>query len=214
MMKHLMIGAMALTLTTGPVLANGGFGQPSTTRDDWGVGSSDPGDFGGTPTGTDLAGEDLAAYVCATVNEYQPVDVVSIAPDGMGDYIVWMTDADGDIWACNASGQGDIYTYDLVVGDLLEGIGRETLVDVGVIRVGSQPTMSDEEIAIRTCWAILEDENSEPVVAVEDGVGDYLVWLQESNGDLYMCNANGKGEIFIFTQVDYPIASIDDLRDI
>ena len=213
MMKHLMIGAMALTLTTGPVLANGGFGQPDTTRDDpygdWGVESG-----GGTPTGAGLAGEELAAYVCATLNEYQPVDVVSIAPDGMGDYIVWMTDTDGDVWACNASGQGDVYAYDLIIGDLLEGLGREMLIDVGIIQVGSRPTMSDEEIAVRTCWAVSEDDNSAPIVAVEDGVGDYLVWIQETNGDLYMCNANGNGEIFIYTKVDYPIASTDDPRDV
>ncbi len=61
----------------------------------------------------DYANAQAAGTACRRVNPYQPAWVLSVAPDGMGDYNVVVVDRDGDRWNCNASVDGHIYWNDL-----------------------------------------------------------------------------------------------------
>ena len=43
------------------------------------------------------------------------------------------------------------------------------------------------------------------IATVEDGLGDYLVWLENGQSELWMCNASADAELYAFEPVDYPI---------
>jgi hypothetical protein len=41
--------------------------------------------------------------------------------------------------------------------------------------------------------------------SVEDGLGDYLVWLEDEDAMLYACNASSTGAVFLLELVDMPL---------
>ena len=50
--------------------------------------------------GTDLHAS--AVHACTIANASQPVDFVAEVGDGRGGSLVWLTDADANLWLCNA----------------------------------------------------------------------------------------------------------------
>ena len=144
-------------------------------------------------------GETLAVEVCQGFNAYGPAEVLTIVDDGMGDYLVWLEDIDGDYWACNANADGDIYANALVTADLLEGEGP------GMLHlVSGAPSRYPSKLAERLCTAAAEGPVN-VVATVEDGLGDYLVWLEASDETYIMCNASSEGTLWAFEYVDLPI---------
>ncbi len=140
--------------------------------------------------------EDLAIGVCSDFNEYGPVELIGVNDDGMGDYMVWLEDVDGYLWGCNVSEDGDIYANVPMGLDLLEGEGA------GLINVsaGRNPARVVENF----CAEIAEND-VEVVASVEDGFGDYLVWLDNGDQTFTMCNASLAGELYAFETVDMPL---------
>ena len=144
---------------------------------------------------------DVAIEACSNFNEYGPVEVMAAVDDGMGDTLVWLTDADEDLWACNASGEGDIFANVMVDDDLLEGEGPAM-----VQLVSGNPSRHPELQAGRLCLAVAEEQNVEIVASVEDGLGDYMVWLEVDGGESYiMCNASSDGALYAFETVAMPL---------
>lgn len=141
-------------------------------------------------------GEDLAIDVCSDFNEYGPVELVGVNDDGMGDYMVWLEDADGYLWGCNVSEEGDIYVNVPMGFDLLEGEGA------GIITVSAG---RDPIGAVEKFCATLSENDVEVIASVEDGFGDYLVWLDNGDETFTMCNASAEGEVFAFETVSMPI---------
>ena len=144
-------------------------------------------------------GETIAVEACMDVNEYGPADLIQTVDDGMGDYLVWLEDAEGDLWACNASADGDVYVNAFVLDDLLEGEGGDMFQLVGGPG-GRNPAKRAE----RLCVAVA-DGDLDVVATVEDGLGDYLVWLEADDGTFIMCNASSDGKLYAFEAVDMPI---------
>ena len=72
-------------------------------------------------------GKDKAADACQAMNEYGPVKVIANVDDGMGDWLVWVKDKDGDLWMCNANAHGAVFTNVLMQGDLLKGDGSQLM---------------------------------------------------------------------------------------
>ncbi|MEO1200483.1 MAG: hypothetical protein AAFX39_14845 [Pseudomonadota bacterium] len=159
-----------------------------------------------------LTGDEVAASACLVINEYQPTEIVAMAEDGMGDYIVWLSDRDGDLWACNANAQGDIYTYDLIVGDLFEGEGVAMLMDAGYQQINLAAQTSPQEVANTICALPLGNEG-EIIASVPDGMGDYLVWLIDGSEQLWMCNASARAEVYTYTPVDVPLLTVEGLSE-
>ena len=58
-------------------------------------------------------------------NEYKPAKLSEAVEDGLGDWIVWVEDTDGDLWLCNANATGDVYANVFLEGDLLGGEGAQ-----------------------------------------------------------------------------------------
>jgi len=164
------------------------------------------------------AGRDTAVQACIDYNEYAPAQLVEAVEDGLGDYLVWVEDVDGDLWMCNANADGAIYANIMMEGDLLQGEGPQM--------IGFQPTGNRERPSFggddgggqtgggadpvsqaeSLCAAVGETiEEMQVIATVEDGLGDYLVWLQNGNDELWMCNASSEAELYAFEPVDYAI---------
>ena len=149
--------------------------------------------------GTVASDQDTAVQACQGFNEYGPTEVYTVVDDGLGDYLVWLTDVDGDLWACNANAYGDIYANVLVDYDLLDGEGQTML------HLAGGPSSRDPaRLAERLCVATAE-EQVKVIATAEDGFGDYLVWLRMSDETFIMCNASGTGELWAFEYVGFPI---------
>jgi hypothetical protein len=74
---------------------------------------------------------------------------------------------------------------------------RAPVLPDGPVGWGSAP--ADEAPRQRAVDACLNQNEFRPagvVQAVADGMGDWLVWLQDSDGGLWSCNADGAGVVY------------------
>jgi hypothetical protein len=160
-----------------------------------------------TPDGVEKAGE-----ACTDLNEYGPVETVTTVEDGLGDYLIWVKDKDGDLWMCNANAAGAVFTNVLMEGDLLKGDGAAFL---GVERVndGGIPGYEPYVVAEALCANVGSYiEEMEVVVTVEDGMGDYLTWLKNANDELWVCNASASAKLYSFEPVDAPVNDFEPIE--
>jgi len=145
-------------------------------------------------------GRDTAVAACLDLNGYKPAELVEAVEDGLGDYIVWVSDKDDDLWLCNANEEGAVYANILLEGDLLAGEGGELIADQ------SGRIAGPAERAERLCAAVGSYmEDLEIVATVDDAMGDYLVWLKNSNDAYWMCNASADAKLYTFEAVQYPV---------
>ncbi|MEM7192859.1 MAG: hypothetical protein AAF405_08375 [Pseudomonadota bacterium] len=150
-----------------------------------------------------------AINACAGFNEYQPVEVMEAIDNGAGYSLVWLSDADGELWMCHASNNGDIYAYEYVSYDLLEGTGFELLEVMNV----STERLKDQDIAEQVCVSAAAVEPAYAIASRPDGlptddfVAGYSVFLQDGAGDFYLCNASGDASIWAWAPLGKPINS-------
>ena len=150
------------------------------------------------------AGAKAAISACLDVNEYLPAEAIEVVQDGLGDWLVWIEDRDTDLWMCNASEDGAVYANVMLEGDLLEGNGFDLInySETGGRGLRLGPAATAEFL----CSAIGNTiENMEIVETVDDGLGDYLVWLENDAEDLWVCNASADAKLYVFEPVDYPL---------
>jgi len=50
--------------------------------------------------------------------------------------------------------------------------------------------------AVAACLDFNEYKPANLVDAVEDGLGDWIVWVKDKDEDLWLCNANAKGDVY------------------
>jgi hypothetical protein len=151
-----------------------------------------------------ISAEQAASSVCASVNQYGPVQVVKTVEDGLGDWIVWVRDKDNDTWMCNASAEGNVYTNTWIRGDLLTGRGEQAIALVPVAYTPS--ALPEAEKAERLCAAAGRKVEATRIVAtVEDGLGDYVVWLQATDNSYWLCNASADAKLYVFERIRSPI---------
>ena len=56
-----------------------------------------------------------AAALCAAIGSYvEDMQVVATVEDGLGDYLVWLQNADEGFWMCNASSDAKLYDFEPV----------------------------------------------------------------------------------------------------
>lgn len=83
------------------------------------------------PANAETSGTDHAAAVeaCSAINPLQPAEAIGAVDDGsgIGFSLVWLNDAKGQLWMCDADTQGNVYSYSFVNDDLLEGAGPELI---------------------------------------------------------------------------------------
>jgi hypothetical protein len=66
--------------------------------------------------------------------------------------------------------------------------------------------MPEAEKAERICAVAGRKVGATGAVAtVEDGLGDYVVWLEGGDGAYWLCNASAKAQLYVFQPVRAPI---------
>ena len=150
--------------------------------------------------GMDGPDRGTAIKACIDFNDQGPARLVDVVGDGLGDYLVWIEDKGGHLWACNASGYGEIYANVRIDGDLLAGKG----IDL-IHMVSDSGWVSPALNAERVCASMVKEGKVTAIATVAVGGAGYLVWFESESGDLTMCNASGKGEVFAFLGVDMPL---------
>jgi hypothetical protein len=171
--------------------------------------------FTASLSGPSSAGSDLhaaAVHACTTANASQPVDFVAAVDDGRGGSLIWLTDADANLWLCNADAEGQIFAYNKMVGDLLEGAGANL--------VGLQPAVNESGVAVpeknpltiaeNACQAYLSDGPGKIVGSGPDGLdGDwvpgYYVFIDTGAG-LVLCDATADAQVWTFAAIGDPLS--------
>jgi hypothetical protein len=92
---------------------------------------------------------------------------VTAIDDGLGGSLVWLTDADVNLWVCSADAAGKIYAYVMMTSDLLKGAGAWLVPDesfsddeFGVARPDPNPL----DIAELACKAFFRNGNPGKVI--------------------------------------------------
>ncbi|MEZ5827719.1 MAG: hypothetical protein R3D01_04735 [Hyphomicrobiales bacterium] len=161
------------------------------------------------PASAKTSGTDHAAAIeaCSAINPLQPVESIGAVDDGsgIGFSLVWLNDAKGQLWMCDADTQGNVYSYSFVNDDLLEGAGPEL--------IGLQPASDGgyedypQVVAEQVCVAYLPDGgtvlSSRPDGLTEDP--GFVIFVKDQADALYLCNATGDAMVWAFEPIGDPL---------
>ncbi|MGK2923377.1 MAG: hypothetical protein ACSLE4_11450 [Methyloceanibacter sp.] len=154
-----------------------------------------------------------AAAACRAAGDGEPGEIVTAVDDGRGGSLVWLTDADTNLWLCSADERGSVYAYGLIFEDLLRGAGAAFLPPVSVDR-GGKPVLPADPLGIAqvACRAYLDDMASAVLNSGPDGleggwIPGYFVFLETKAGDTFLCNATPNAQVWVFARIGAPLRS-------
>lgn len=156
-------------------------------------------------------GSALAA--CRAAGDGEAGEIVTAVDDGRGGSLVWLTDADTNLWFCSADARGSVYAYGLIFEDLLRGAGAGLLPPVSVDRGGKPVLPADPlRIAQGACRAYLDDAAGAVLSSGPDGleggwIPGYFVFLGTEAGDTFLCNATANAQVWVFARIGAPLQS-------
>ncbi|MGH6922586.1 MAG: hypothetical protein ACRED5_02345 [Propylenella sp.] len=146
-----------------------------------------------------------AVFACMSFNREARSLALTAVEDGIGDWLVWLRDANGGLRLCNASAEGNIYVNAAIRGDVLQGAG-ERAIELAPVATPAAATVDPAEKAERVCAAASRKIGGARIVAtVGDGVGDYLIWLEDSGGSYWACNASADAKLWVFEPARAPL---------
>jgi len=154
-----------------------------------------------------------ALTACRAAGDGEPGEIVTAVDDGRGGSLVWLSDADTNLWLCSADARGSVHAYDLIFEDLLRGAGAALLPSVSVDR-GGKPVLPADPLGIAqgACRAYLDDTESAVLSSGPDGleggwIPGYFVFLETEAGDTFLCNATPNAQVWVFARIDAPLQS-------
>lgn len=160
---------------------------------------------------TGVADHATAIEVCSAVNPFQPVEALGAVEDGsgIGFSLVWINDSEDRLWMCDADAEGSVYSYALVANDLLDGTGPELIG----LKPAANGSFDDhpQAVAEKVCAAYLDDGGT-VLSSLPDGLSTdpgYAVFVENDNGDLYLCNATGDAMVWAFEPIGDPLTFED-----
>jgi hypothetical protein len=156
---------------------------------------------------SDGGAHEVAIKACSTANPSQPVSVVNAVDDGsgIGFSLVWLTDKANNLWMCDADAEGNVYSYTIVAKDLLSGGGPELIG----LQLASDGTYDGQpqDVAAKVCVAYLKG-GGEVVHINPDGLDlapGFIVFVKDSSGHTYLCNATGDAGVWAFEAIGEPL---------
>ena len=88
---------------------------------------------------------------------------------------------------------------------LITGAGAAVLATVGLVLASANaaPVDASHEAAIQACSTVNPSQPVKVVNAVDDGsgIGFSLVWLNDKDGNLWMCDADASGNVYSYSIV-------------
>ena len=170
--------------------------------------------FGASLSVPASAGIDIhaaAVKACTTASAAQPAAFVASVDDGRGGSLVWLTDADANLWLCNADAEGHVFAYSKMTGDLLQGAGANLVAIDPVTNPDEIGTPEQDPLAVaeRACQAYLSDGPGKVVSAGPDGLaGDWVpgyYFFLEVGDRLFLCDATGDAQVWAFAEIGDPL---------
>src|SRR5262245_24296841 len=91
----------------------------------------------------------------------------------------------------------------LISGAALAVVASAALAFATANAATTKPVVTNHETAINACSTVNPSQPVEVVNAVEDGsgIGFSLVWLNDKDGNLWMCDADSDGNVYSYTLV-------------
>ncbi|HEV7462920.1 MAG TPA: hypothetical protein VGN85_03290 [Methyloceanibacter sp.] len=150
-----------------------------------------------------------AIKACSSASAHGPATVVTAIGDGRGGSLVWLTDADANLWLCSADTDGHIYAYPMITGDLLNGAGANLVNIDQATDDGTLPEHDPLDVAERACQASLSEGPGNVVGSGKDGLtGDwipgYFVFIETGAGT-YLCDATADAQVWAFAEIGDPL---------
>ena len=152
-----------------------------------------------------------AIKACSSASAHGPAAVVTAIDDGRGGSLVWLTDANANLWLCSADTDGHIYDYSMITGDLLNGAGADLVNIDQATDDGTVPTPEHDplDVAERACQASLSEGPGKVVGSGKDGLtGDwipgYFVFIETGAGT-YLCDATADAQVWAFAEIGDPL---------
>jgi hypothetical protein len=101
--------------------------------------------------------------------------------------------------------QGKIYAYTVLGKDLLSGSGPE-LIGLQLASDGSYDGQPEDVVA-KVCVAYLKGDGKVVHVAPDglDLAPGFIVFVKDSSGHIYLCNATGDAAVWAFEEIGEPL---------
>ena len=86
---------------------------------------------------------------------------------------------------------------------LITGAGVAVMAAAGLLLASANaaPAQTDHEAAIKACSTVNPSQPVKVVNAVDDGsgIGFSLVWLNDKDGNLWLCDADADGNVYVYS---------------
>jgi hypothetical protein len=155
---------------------------------------------------------EAAVKACAQARDGAPATPVTAIADGRGGSLVWLTDAETNLWLCSADADGQVYAYDMIFDDLLAGAGAGLVKPIVIDGDGApiEPVQDPLLVAEQACQAYLDGEGGTVVSKGADGLNanwlpGYFVFIETEAGETYLCNATPNAQVWAFARIGEPL---------
>jgi len=158
-----------------------------------------------------------AADACAVVRDGEPATPIAAIDDGRGGSLVWLTDADANLWLCSADASGRVFAYSMIFNDLLGGAGASLAQPIYIGSDGKPipPAQDPLAVAERACQAYLQGEPGRLAGKVVGKGGDglnanwlpgYFVFIETDAGETFLCDATANAQVWAFAKIGEPLS--------
>ena len=163
---------------------------------------------------------EAAVKACAVHGESGPARPVTAIADGRGGSLVWLTDADTNLFLCSADADGHVYAYSMIFDDLLQGAGATFAEPLYIDSAGKPVAGASDPLAVaeQACQAYLAGEAGKVVRKVSgtvvgkgaDGLDDawlpgYFVFIETEAGETFLCDATSNAQVWAFHRIGRPL---------
>jgi hypothetical protein len=160
---------------------------------------------------------EAAVRACAVQGEGAPARPVTAIADGRGGSLVWLTDADTNLFLCSADGDGHVYAYSMIFDDLLQGAGASFVEPLYIDGAGTPVAGESDPFAVAewACQAYLAGEAGKVVGKISskgaDGLNDdwlpgYFVFIETEAGETFLCDATPNAQVWAFSKIGKPLS--------
>lgn len=155
---------------------------------------------------------EAAMEACSIARGAEPALPITAIADGRGGSLVWLTDAEINLWLCSADSEGRVLAYTMIFDDLLAGAGASLVEPIYLDETGKpvSPAQDPAAVAALACQAYLGGQIGKVVGSGIDGLNanwipGYFVFIETVAGEIFLCDATPNAQVWAFAKIGGPI---------